>query len=144
MELLIVIALIILVASLAIPFTLRARMQSNEAAAVGNLRTLSSSAEAFRGTQNPPSYAASLQAMATSNPPYLDSAWNTSNQRQGYVYTYTVATDGETFSTTAVPRTANVSGINSYCVDHTGVIRRYAGGGALGGDRGCDSSGISI
>lgn len=140
----VVIALIVLIASLAIPVSLRARVQSNEAAAIGNLRTISSATEAFRSAQNPPAYPASLATMASASPPYLDSAWNTSNQRQGYIYSYAVAPDGETFSTSADPRAANVSGSNSYCVDQTGVIRRYTGGAAGGGPRGCDTNGNPI
>ena len=140
----VVIALIVVIASLAIPVSLRARVQSNETAAIGNLRTISSAAESFRSAQNPPAYADTLAVMASSNPPYLDSAWNTGNQRQGYVYTYTVAGDSETFSVVADPRTADVSGNNSYCVDQTGVIQRYPGGGAGGGPRGCGGGGTPI
>lgn len=140
----VVIALIVVVASLAIPVALRARVQSNETAAIGNLRTISSAAESFRSAQNPPAYPASLGVMASSNPPYLDSAWNTSNQRQGYTYSYAVAQDGETFSTSADPRAANISGNNAYCVDQTGVIRRYTGGTAGGGPRGCNTNGNPI
>lgn len=140
----VVVALIVVIVSLAVPVSLRARVQSNEAGAIGNLRTISSAAESFRSAQNPPAYPASLATMASSSPPYLDSAWNASNQRQGYVYSYSVAANGETFSTTADPRTANVTGNNSYCVDQTGVIRRYTSGGALGGATGCDASGNPI
>lgn len=141
----VVIALIVVIASLAVPVSLRARVQSNEAAAIGNLRTISSAAESFRSAQNPTTYPASLAAMASSSPPYLDSSWNTSNQRQGYVFTYIVSGDGETFSTSADPRTANVSGNNSYCVDQTGVIRRYTGGGgAAGSAGGCNARGNPI
>ena len=143
-ELIIVIALIVVVASLAIPVSLRARVQSNEAAAIGNLRTVSSAAEGFRSGQNPSAYAGSFAEMASTSPPYLDSAWN-NGQRQGYNYTYTASSDGETFSASAAPRAVNVSGVNSYCVDQTAVIRRYAqGGGTVGSATGCDASGTPI
>lgn len=142
-ELMIVIAIIVVVASVAIPASLRARVQSNEAAAVGNLRTLSSAAEGFRSSQNPPAYAASLAAMITSNPAYLDASWN-NPQKQGYLYTYTVAAGGDTFSTTGNPRTVNVSGVNGYCVDHSGVIRRYNNGNANGDANGCNNNGVPI
>lgn len=141
-ELLIVIAIIVVIASLAVPVTLRARVQSNEAAAIGNLRTVGSSAESYRSTQNPPAYPTGFIAMITSSPPYLDTAWQNS-QRQGYVFAYTPSQDGETYAVMAVPRSPNVSGVNSYCVDQTGIIRRYAQGGS-GGAQGCDSSGTPI
>lgn len=141
----VVISLLVLIASLAVSVALRARVQSNEAAAVGNLRTVSSAAESFRAAQTPPAYAADVNAMALASPPYLDIAWSTNNQRQGYTYTYDVAGNGDTFSMTADPRTQNTSGINSYCVDHTGVIRRYApGGGNVGGPNGCNVNGPPV
>lgn len=143
-EMMVVITLVVVVASIAMSVSLRARLQSNEAATAGNLRTISSSAESFRGTQNPPAYPVSLASMAQSNPPYLDSSWITTNNRQGYTYTYSADPNGETFSVVAVPRNLNTSGINSYCVDHTGVIRRYAAGGNLGNALGCDGSGAPL
>lgn len=140
----IVIALIILVATLAVPVSLRSRVQSNEAATIGNLRTMSSAAESFRGTQNPAAYPATLAVMTATSPPYIDAAWAASNERQGYVYTFAAAANGETFSLAAAPRVVNISGINSYCVDQTGVIRRYAAGAAAGGDTGCDPGGTPV
>lgn len=144
-EILVVLAIIIVVASLTIPLSLRARVQANEAAAVGNLRTISSSAETFRSGTNPPSYPADFAAMVNANPPYLDSSWNISNQRQGYTYGFTGAANGETYFSTATPRIPNVSGVNSYCVDHTGIIRRYTRAGALGSAAaGCNTNGTPL
>lgn len=144
LELIVVVALLSLLVSLTLPAALRARVQSNESAAIANLRTLSSSAESFRATQNPPAYPASLNVMITSVPPYLDSAWSDS-QRQGYNFTYAVAGDQSTYSVGAAPQIANISGINSYCVDQTGVLRRYpAGGGTVGNQSGCMVNGTPI
>ena len=143
-EMMVVVSLVVVIVSLTVSAALRARVQSNEAAAIGNLRTLSSAAESFRGAQSPSAYPDSLGAMSLSSPPYLDSAWNTSNQRQGYSYTYVVAEDRETFSVVATPRNQNTSGINAYCVDQSGVIWRYSPGGGAGGPSGCDSAGVAI
>ena len=144
-ELIIVISVIAVLAAVAIPNFLRVKVHSNESAAVGNLRTMSSAAEAFRSTQNPPAYAASFDVMVNTNPSYLDSAW-TSGPRQGYVFTYSVAGDNSTFSTTALPQFPNISGVNSYCVDQTGVVRRYPpGGGGAENATGCNiANGIPI
>ncbi len=146
MELIIVISIIVVVASLAIPSALRARAQSNEAAAIGNLRTVCSAAEGFRGSLNPPAYPANFSAMVTSNPPYLDSAWTNNVQRQGYIFSYAVGATGDTFSVIATPRTRNVTGVNSYCVDQTSVIRRYGANapGPYGGVNGCNPAGVAI
>lgn len=142
-ELLVVISIIVILASLAIPAALRTRLQSNETAAIGNLRTISSAAESFRGTQNPPSYPPDFATMVNSNPAYLDTAW-LSNQRQGYIYTFENGQQGEAYGATARPRIPNFTGINSFCVDHTAVIRSYGSGGAMGNGDGCDPSGNPI
>lgn len=140
-EIMIVIALVVVLATIAIPITLRSRVQSNEAATIANLRTVSSACESYRTTQNPASYPSDLTALINSNPPYLDAAWATPN-RQGYVYTYISAGDGETYSTGAMPRSPNISGVNSYCVDQTAIIRRYTGAPANYGTAvGCDPRG---
>lgn len=142
-ELLVVISIIVVLASLAIPAALRTRLQSNETATVGNLRTISSAAESYRSTQNPPAYPPDFATMVNSNPAYLDTAW-LSNQRQGYIYTFASAQQGETYGVTATPRIPNVTGVNAFCVDHTAVIRSYPGGGAAGNGNGCDPSGTPI
>lgn len=142
-ELMIVIAILGVLVALGVGPLLRSRIQANESAAMGNLRTLSSSAEAFRTTQNPPVYPANLAEMINANPAYLDASWG-DNERQGYNYAYVSSDDRQTYSTSASPRVLNISGINSYCVDHTGVIRQYAQGGNIGNQAGCDPSGTPI
>ena len=46
-ELLIVVAIIGIIAAIAVPGLLRARMSGNEASAIGSLRTINSSQQAF-------------------------------------------------------------------------------------------------
>ena len=142
-ELLIVMSILIVLVSLALPPVLRARIQSNEAAAMGNLRTVGSATEGFRSAQEPPVYPDSFNTMMTSNSPYLDSSWAT-GRRQGYDYLFNGSADGSTYSTAGAPQIQNVSGINSYCVDQTGVIRRYASGSVPGGPPGCNPNGVPI
>ncbi len=127
----VVVAIVGLLATVAILHLLRVRAQSNETLAVTSLRTLSSAMEGYLAAQNPPAYPLALADLTGANPPYLDSTWN-SSQRQGYIYAYSVDSDNETFSATAAPLVPYVTGLNSYCVDHTGIIRRGAGGGAAG------------
>lgn len=143
-ELVIVISVIALLASIGIPYLLRVRVNSNETAAVGNLRTLSNGVESYRSAQNPPSYPENLDTLISATPPYLDSSWSNA-EKQGYVYTYSVAANGATFSTVANPQVAGVSGINSYCIDQTGILRKYSSGaGSYGSDTGCDGAGSPV
>ena len=142
-ELMIVLTVIAVMASIAVPYLLRVRVQSNETAAIGNLRTISSAAESFRTTQNPPKYPAGVDDLVNSTPSYLDSSW-TSGQRQGYEYEYAVSSAGETYSDVAQPIIANISGVNSYCIDHTGVVKKYTLGSATGDENGCGAGGTPV
>src|SRR3989338_1137342 len=120
-EIMIVVAIIGLLAAIAIPNLLRARVNSNEAAAKGALRTLSSACESFRAAQNPPAYPASLANLSGANPAYIDGTLG-GGTKQGYVFTFTNPT-ANTYTVTATPVTANVTGVNTFFVDQTGVIR---------------------
>ncbi len=120
-EIMIVVAIIGLLAAIAILNLLRARVNSNESAAKGSLRTLSSACESFRAAQNPPTYPANLAALSGANPPYID-ATLAGGTKQGYVFTYALVSANQ-FTVTATPVTPNVTGVNTFFVDETGVIR---------------------
>ena len=140
-EIMIVVAIIGLLAAIAIPNLLRARLNANEAAVKSDLRTFSSADESFRSAQNPPIYAANVAALTGANPPYLDGSWNTANAapgKHGYTFAYAAAANGTTYSKLATP-IAN-QGINTYCVDQSGVVvgGPVGGGGTpTGGAAGC-------
>ena len=59
-ELLIVVAIIGIVASIAVPGLLRAKMSGNEASAIGSMRTINSSQQAFSATCGNGYFASSL------------------------------------------------------------------------------------
>ncbi len=126
-EILIVIAIIGLLASISIPFLLRARINANEGAVKSDLRTFSSAAESYRAAQNPPSYPADIDALTTVTagaPAYLDSSWTNSGTvaKHGFLVSYLVAagSGASTFSLKATPE-ANVA-INTFCIDQSGVV----------------------
>ncbi|MBI4550597.1 MAG: prepilin-type N-terminal cleavage/methylation domain-containing protein [Candidatus Omnitrophica bacterium] len=130
-EIMIVVAIIGLLAAIAIPNLLRARVNSNEGAAKGSLRTLSTALESFRAAQNPPSYPTTAQGLATlsgANPPYIDNTLG-GGTKQGYAFAY-VSAAANTYSITATPQTANVTGVNTFFVDQSGVIRFTNAAGA--------------
>src|SRR5437762_10345402 len=106
-EIMIVVAIIGLLAAIAIPNLLRARLNSNESAAKGALRTLSTGCESFRAAQNPPSYPANLAALSGANPPYIDAALG-AGAKQGYTFTYVFVTASQ-YTVTATPNTTNVT-----------------------------------
>lgn len=126
-EIMIVVAIIGLLAAIAIPNLLRARVNSNESASKGALRTLSTALESYRAAQNPPTYPTTAQGLpqlsnpAISNPPYIDQTLG-AGRKQGYVYTYTSA-NANSYRVTATPQQRTVTGVSTFFVDQSGVIR---------------------
>src|SRR5580704_14795807 len=104
-ELLIVVAIILIIAAIAIPNLLRAKIAANQSAAVGTLRTISSAEETFSST-------------------YSDGFTLTQAQLGGAA----CGASGDTgFSVTAAPVSLS-TGTAAYCIDETGVIRFDSGG----------------
>ncbi len=125
-EIMIVVAIIGLLAAIAIPNLLRARVNANEGASKGALRTLSTALESYRAAQNPPAYPTTAQGLAqlgaaVSNPPYIDNLLAGGN-KQGYNFAY-VSGATTSYSVTGTPVTPNVTGVNTFFVDNSGVIR---------------------
>ncbi len=118
-EIMIVVAIIGLLAAIAIPNLLRARLNANEGAMKTDLRAFSSGNEAYRAAQNPPTYSPTLAALTGATPPFLDTSWET-NPKHGFNLTYSGAT--ATYSIIGVPTTANTTAVNTYCVDQTGIL----------------------
>jgi len=117
-EIMIVVAIIALLAAIAIPSFLRARLNANESAAVSALHTISTAAQSYRSVN--PKYPGALTSLSSANPPYIDSVLG-SGTKQGYNfylegYTYT-------FSATARPVTYQRTGVRSFYVDESGIIR---------------------
>jgi len=127
-EIMIVVAIIGLLAAIAIPNLLRARVNANEGAAKGNLHTLIQAADSFRSVDlnRPQQFPANLAALSGANPPYIDAVLG-AGLKQGYVFTYAVQALGgvaaQAYTITATPQTPNVTGVNTYFADNTGVIR---------------------
>lgn len=132
-EIMIVVAIIGLLAAIAIPNLLRARMNSNEGAIKYDLRTFSSANESYRAAQATPAYASAITDLTGASPAYLDTGW-TANPKHGYNLTYTGATS--TFGLLAARASAN-DATNDYGVDHTGTIRSAAAGGVTCAATGC-------
>jgi prepilin-type N-terminal cleavage/methylation domain-containing protein len=136
-EIMIVVAIIALLAAIAIPNLLRARLAANESAAIAALKTCASAAHTFRAAN--PGYPATLNALyANLTPPYIDSVL-ASGTKQGYTYVLTGInndTNGNAqgFEATAVPTSIGTTGNRRFFVDTSGVIRYNSAANATGTD----------
>lgn len=117
-EIMVVVAVIVLIAAIAIPGILRSRMNANEAAAIASMKTISWATTTYR-TQNP-GYPTNLSELASAVPSYVDTVLG-SGVKQGYQFT--LAGAANTYNVTAVPITPNVTGVRTFFVDASGVIR---------------------
>ena len=136
-ELLIVVAIILIIAAIAIPNLLRSKMAANEASAVASLRTLNTSSVAYSTTYG--QFPTNLTDLGPSTAPtstaadLIDSVL-AGGIKSGYTITYTgVAGTGgviSSYTITAVPVTANVTGLRDFFTDQSGVIRANASGAA--------------
>ena len=129
-----------IVAAIAIPNLLRARMTANESAARSDLRTFVSAAESFRAQQNPPAYPESIDNLVkpASGLPYLDAGWLAANRpRHGYRFIFDSTPN--TFSVLASPAVVRSTAINTYCIDQKGVFLGSPRGGLAltAGPEGC-------
>lgn len=159
-ELLIVIAIILIIASIAIPNLLRAKLATNQAAAVQNVRTINTAAAAYSSTWNlgyPPTFAAmggAPGAPTTCNgAQLLDEVLSTApHWKSGYIFDYQPKGVPETVSPpagcvdgyynyliTAVPMVIGRTGNNSYCADQPGVIHFDSTGNLPASTAACDA-----
>ncbi len=117
-ELLIVVAIIGIIAAIAVPGLLRARMAGNEASAIGSLRAINSSQQAYSSSCANGFYAAaltSLTAPATGGAPFIspDLMVATPIAKSGYTVDHGPGTVGAGVATAAACNGAAVGALAS-------------------------------
>jgi type IV pilus assembly protein PilA len=131
-ELLIVVAIILIIASIAIPNLLRARMSANEASAVGAVRTVNSAQISYESSYPNVGYAATLAALGGTAcaPPSSASACLIDSQlasgtKSGYTFTLAgvTSTPAATYAIIASPTAPNQTGIRFFCSFADAVVR---------------------
>jgi type IV pilus assembly protein PilA len=133
-ELLIVVAIILIIAAIAIPNLLRARISANESAAVGALRTLNTAQVSYNSTYPTVGYAGTLSYLAgttcaTTAPTsatacLIDSALG-GGTKSGYVFTLSgvSGTPASSYQFVASPVGPNQTGVRYFCSFADGVVR---------------------
>ena len=118
-EIMIVVAIIALLAAIAIPNLLRAKLSANDALAKATLRSISTASESF-GTANNGNYPTNVTSLTGATPAYLNSNYCTGNAISGYVYACGMDTSG--YTVTATPIAVGSSGTTTYTIVTGGVL----------------------
>jgi type IV pilus assembly protein PilA len=127
-ELLVVVAIILIIASIAIPNLMRSKMATNEASAVSSLRTLNTASVTYSTNYGVyPAALASLGPMVGTSPSsatadLIDSVL-AGGIKAGYTISYTPGASNGSYSITAAPTTPGVTGQRYFYTDQSGVIR---------------------
>jgi prepilin-type N-terminal cleavage/methylation domain-containing protein len=131
-ELMIVVAIIAIIAAIAIPNLLRARLASNESAAIGALRTLSSAQSTFQSSAGIDADGdgtgefGTMALLSNAIPPYVDEVLG-GGQKSGFLFTVFLVgapdTDEVLWEGAAVPVQYGTTGNRSFHIDESGVLR---------------------
>ena len=144
-ELLIVVAIILIIAAIAIPNLLRARISANESSAASSIRTTNTGEVSYYSTYPAQGYSANATAMANLGPPAITGCpaggpvftaaclidWNLSQAttvakaKSGYYFGVTSISAGIPYQGYTVSGAAagfNQSGVRGFCSNEDGVI----------------------
>jgi type IV pilus assembly protein PilA len=142
-ELLIVVAIILIIAAIAIPNLLRARIAANEASAGSAIRTINTAEFAYNTAYPTVGYAPALINLGGAAPCaptstqacLLDNALASAGvgvgSKSGYVFAATgltpAGTGNSSFVSAASPVAYNITGVRNFCSTEDGVVRFNAG-----------------
>jgi type IV pilus assembly protein PilA len=135
-ELLIVVAIILIIAAVAIPSLLRARIAANEASAVSSTRTINTAMVTYFSTYPTTGYAATLVALGPSAaipcaPAIANACLIDGTLAQGGKHGYLLSATGAgvvggvamNYYAAANPLNLHASGDRSFCSNDDGVVR---------------------
>jgi len=148
-ELLIVVAIILIIAAIAIPNLLRARMAANESSAVASIRTINTAMVTYNSTYPTVGYAATLAALGGVSPctPAVATACLIDSvlaggSKSGYRFVAASVAGGPptvSYYAAGTPITINQTGIRSFCSFEDAVVRVNPAGTAIAGVAACQA-----
>jgi len=156
-ELLIVVAIILIIAAIAIPNLLRARIAANESSAVSSIRTMNTAMVTYQSTYPTVGYSSTIAALGPSastgcTTPVSANAclvdWLVANAtaagsaKSGYYFKDTSAGTVSGilvgYTLDGLPAAVNQTGVRGFCSNEDAVIRFTAvGSAASGGEAAC-------
>jgi type IV pilus assembly protein PilA len=121
-ELLIVVAIILIIAAIAIPNLLKARMAANESAAVSSIHGINTAEIAYSSTNPTIGFSASLTVLGPAGGGYIDSNL-ASGSKSGYNFTYvqTAGSPSLAYTLNADPIARSLTGQRSFYSDQNNV-----------------------
>ena len=133
-ELLIVVAIILIIAAIAIPNLLRARMAANESSAAASIRTINTAEVTYQSTYPTTGFAAGIANLGPSAAVPCAAAIATACLIDGNLssgtktgYNFTAAGTGgppaTTYTANGKPVTANQTGVRAFCSFEDAVVR---------------------
>ena len=120
-EIMIVVAIIALLAAIAIPNLLRAKISANDSVAKATLRTLSTASETF-ATSNSGNYPAVIADLTGATPPYVNTDYCTGSPALSG-FTYDCNFNAGYYTITANPVSAGTSGTTTFTITVGGVLK---------------------
>ncbi|HLV88063.1 MAG TPA: prepilin-type N-terminal cleavage/methylation domain-containing protein [Candidatus Sulfotelmatobacter sp.] len=147
-ELLIVVAIILIIAAIAIPNLLRAKMAANESSAVASVRTINTAEITYQSSYPTVGYAPSLSNLGGISPCTPSSTTGCligSDLAAGVKSGYNFAATGSggppavQYYASAVPTVLNQTGIRSFCSFEDAVVRVQPSGAGIPSEAACQS-----
>ncbi len=141
---------ILIIAAIAIPNLLRARIAANESSAVSAVRTITTAQVSYQAAYPTVGYAPDLQSLdggsscATPSPTQaclIDGKFalaTTPPGLHGYIFAMARSADASQYVVSAVPIQRNQTGIRSFCSTEDGQVRADPNGGAVTDHEACD------
>ena len=127
-ELMVVVGLVGVISSIAIPNYIQSRRSARESAAISNVRTLTSAEGAFLSTSGGYTQYASFSQLTTQG--LIESTFvNNGGVKDGYLFVITQP-DITSYTITAAPQTADAALMRYFYADQSGVIRQNTGAAA--------------
>jgi type IV pilus assembly protein PilA len=110
LELLIVVAIILIIATIAIPSLLKSRQAANESAAVANLRSMNTAQVAY-SSSNSGAYGALTDLQSAG---LIDSSFLSASGKSGYIYTVQLSANSLDYTAAATAQAATMGRYDYY------------------------------
>lgn len=147
-ELLIVVAIILIIAAIAIPNLLHAKMAANEASAVKSMQTINTAMISYQSVYATVGYAATLGnlgGVSPCTPSSTTACLIPSDLAAGLKAGYKFAATGSggppavQYYATAIPQAVNQTGIRSFCSFEDAVVRVQPSGADIPSEAACEA-----